>query len=103
MGLFAIGSSAFGISLGVDVNVLKDAPGPHSIIAWNPGAGSTACGIVGDVECRVCPVVRESGCLGCEKKLLSQCQQCTNSGKALGSNPSVMQVQRLWHAEESPR
>lgn len=46
MGLFAIGSSAFGISFGVDVNVLKDAPGPHSMIAWKPGAGSTACGIV---------------------------------------------------------
>jgi hypothetical protein len=46
MGLFAIGSSALGMSLGVDVKVLKEAPGPHSIIAWKPGAGSTACGIV---------------------------------------------------------
>jgi hypothetical protein len=46
MGLFAIGSSALGISLGVDVKVLKEAPGPHSIMAWKPGAGSTACGIV---------------------------------------------------------
>jgi hypothetical protein len=46
MGLFAIGSSALGISLGVDVKVLNEAPGPHSIIAWKPGAGSTACGIV---------------------------------------------------------
>jgi hypothetical protein len=46
MGLFATGSSAFGISLGVDVKVLYEAPGPHRIIAWKPGAGSTACGIV---------------------------------------------------------
>lgn len=42
MGLFAMGRSAFGISFGVDVNVLKDAPGPHSMMAWKPGAGSTA-------------------------------------------------------------
>jgi hypothetical protein len=46
MGLFAIGSIALGISSGDDVKVLNEAPGPHSIIAWNPGAGSTACGIV---------------------------------------------------------
>jgi hypothetical protein len=46
MGRFAMGSSALGISFGVDVNVLKDAPGPHRIMAWKPGAGRTACGIV---------------------------------------------------------
>ena len=33
MGLFAMGSRAFGISFGVDVNVLNDAPGPHKMIA----------------------------------------------------------------------
>jgi hypothetical protein len=42
MGLFAMGSSAFGMSLGDDVKVLNEAPGPHNIIAWKPGAGSTA-------------------------------------------------------------
>jgi hypothetical protein len=42
MGLFAIGRSALGISFGVDVKVLNEAPGPHNIIAWKPGAGSTA-------------------------------------------------------------
>lgn len=46
MGLFAMGSSALGISLGVDVNVLNEAPGPHRITAWNPDEGRTACGIV---------------------------------------------------------
>jgi hypothetical protein len=45
MGRFAMGSSALGISFGVDVNVLKEAPGPHRMMAWKPGAGRTACGI----------------------------------------------------------
>ena len=39
MGLLAMGSSAFGISLGVDVKVLNEAPGPQRIKAWKPGAG----------------------------------------------------------------
>lgn len=46
MGLFAIGNMALGMSFGDEVKVLNEAPGPHSMIAWNPGAGSTACGIV---------------------------------------------------------
>jgi hypothetical protein len=46
MGLFAMGSSALGISFGVDVNVLNDAPGPHRMSAWKPGEGSVAWGIL---------------------------------------------------------
>lgn len=34
-----MGNRAFGISLGVDVKVLNDAPGPHRISAWKPGGG----------------------------------------------------------------
>jgi hypothetical protein len=42
-----MGSSAFGISFGFDVKVLKDAPGPQRINAWKPGAGKlVACGIL---------------------------------------------------------
>lgn len=41
-----MGSKAFGISFGFEVNVLNEAPGPHRIIAWNPGAGRTACGML---------------------------------------------------------
>jgi hypothetical protein len=29
------------------VNVVSDAPGPHSMRAWKPGEGSVACGMVG--------------------------------------------------------
>ena len=39
MGLFEMGNKAFGISFGVDVKVLKEAPGPHRMRAWKPGAG----------------------------------------------------------------
>ena len=46
MGLFATGSSALGMSLGDDVKVDSEAPGPHSISAWKPGEGRVACGIV---------------------------------------------------------
>lgn len=46
MGLFAMGNRAFGMSLGDDVNVVNEAPGPHSISAWKPGAGNVACGMV---------------------------------------------------------
>ena len=46
MGLFAMGSNAFGISFGVDVNVLNDAPGPQRMSAWKPGEGSVAWGIL---------------------------------------------------------
>jgi hypothetical protein len=45
MGRFAIGRRAFGMSCGVDVNVVKEAPGPHKMRAWKPGAGSVACGM----------------------------------------------------------
>jgi hypothetical protein len=41
-----MGSSAFGISFGVDVNVLNDAPGPHRMSAWKPGEGKVAWGIL---------------------------------------------------------
>lgn len=46
MGRLAIGIRAFENSLGVDVNVLKDSPGPQRIKACKPGAGIVACGIV---------------------------------------------------------
>jgi hypothetical protein len=41
-----MGNSALGISLGVDVKVLNDAPGPHKMMAWKPGEGRVACGIL---------------------------------------------------------
>lgn len=41
-----MGSIALGISSGDDVKVLNEAPGPHSMMAWKPGAGRTACGIL---------------------------------------------------------
>ncbi len=47
MGRFAIGNRAFGMSFGVDVNVLNEAPGPQRIRAWKPAAGRlVACGIL---------------------------------------------------------
>ena len=45
MGRFAIGIRALGMSLGLDVNVLMEAPGPHNMRAWNPGGGMVAWGI----------------------------------------------------------
>ena len=45
MGRFAIGIRALGMSLGFDVNVLMEAPGPHNMRAWNPGGGMVAWGI----------------------------------------------------------
>jgi hypothetical protein len=39
IGLFAIGMRAFGFSSGFAVNVGKEDPGPHKMIAWKPGAG----------------------------------------------------------------
>ena len=50
MGLFATGSSALGMSLGEEVNVVSDAPGPHSMRAWKPGEGSVACGMLGGLQ-----------------------------------------------------
>ena len=50
MGLFAMGSSALGISVGVDVKVLNDAPGPHRMRAWKPGEGSVAWGMSGPMR-----------------------------------------------------
>ena len=46
MGLLATGSSALGMSFGDDVKVVNEAPGPHNMMAWKPGEGSVACGIV---------------------------------------------------------
>ena len=41
-----MGISALGKSCGLDVKIFKDAPGPHRITAWRPGAGRlVACGI----------------------------------------------------------
>jgi hypothetical protein len=50
MGLFAMGTSAFGNSFGFDVNVFSDTPGPHKMRAWKPVEGSVACGMMLDVE-----------------------------------------------------
>lgn len=73
-----MGNRAFGISFGVDVNVLNEAPGPHSIIAWNPGAGSTACGIV------VCEVVRAEGVFFSLLVLrVDDCGRCLEAGSRL--------------------
>lgn len=46
MGLFAMGMSALGKSLGCEVNVLSDNPGPQRIMAWKPGEGRVACGMM---------------------------------------------------------
>jgi len=46
MGLFAIGTSAFGKSFGLEVKVVMDTPGPQSMRACQPGEGSVACGIL---------------------------------------------------------
>lgn len=46
MGRLAIGTSALGNSLGFDVKVFSDAPGPHRIKAWKLVAGKVACGIL---------------------------------------------------------
>jgi hypothetical protein len=46
MGLFAMGTRAFGNSFGFDVNVFSDTPGPHKIRAWKPVKGSVACGML---------------------------------------------------------
>jgi len=42
MGRFAIGMSALGKSLGEDVKVLSETPGPQKIKAWRPGEGIVA-------------------------------------------------------------
>lgn len=42
MGRFAIGMSALGRSLGEDVNVFRETPGPQRIKAWRPGEGIVA-------------------------------------------------------------
>lgn len=39
MGRFAIGSSAFGDSSGLEVKVSNETPGPQRIMAWKPGDG----------------------------------------------------------------
>lgn len=39
MGLLAMGNNAFGFSSGLAVNVGKDEPGPHNIMACSPGEG----------------------------------------------------------------
>jgi len=41
-----MGTRALGRSAGVDVKVLRETPGPHSIRACKPGEGKVACGIV---------------------------------------------------------
>ena len=51
IGLFAIGTSALGKSSRLEVKVSRGAPGPHRIIAWKPGEGSVACGMVMACEC----------------------------------------------------
>lgn len=53
IGLFAMGTSALGKSLGVDVKVFKETPGPHKIKACRPGLGNVACGISANV-CSSC-------------------------------------------------
>jgi hypothetical protein len=35
-----------GISAGLEVNVLIEAPGPQRIIAWKPGGGIVECGML---------------------------------------------------------
>lgn len=39
MGLFAMGIRALGFSSGLAVKVGNEDPGPHKMMAWNPGAG----------------------------------------------------------------
>lgn len=46
IGLFAMGTRAFGNSSRFDVKVSSDAPGPQSMRAWKPGEGRVACGMV---------------------------------------------------------
>ena len=43
-----------GMSRGVEVKVLKDAPGPHRMMAWKPGEGSVACGMATGAGWVVC-------------------------------------------------
>jgi len=45
MGLFAIGMSALGKSLGFELKGFIDSPGPHRMKAWNPVGGMFACGM----------------------------------------------------------
>lgn len=67
MGLFAIGMMAFGNSSGFDVNVDRDAPGPHNIRAWKPGEGIVVeCGI------RKSGVAIPSGCIVVSMSLVSR-------------------------------
>jgi hypothetical protein len=46
MGLFAMGTRAFGNSFGFDVNVFSDTPGPQRMRAWKPVEGKVACGML---------------------------------------------------------
>lgn len=47
MGRFAIGTSAFGNSSGVEVKVFRDRPGPHKMSAWKSGKIDALSGMVG--------------------------------------------------------
>jgi hypothetical protein len=42
MGRLAMGIKALGKSLGLDVKVLRETPGPHNISACSPGEGTVA-------------------------------------------------------------
>lgn len=98
-----MGKSAFGISFGVEVNVLKEPPGPQRITAWKPATGSdVACGIVRG-RCDRCRTVlltaawegRKSRDPGDSSQSCFDCCDSYCTGRSsLSMRPSMLQVRR---------
>lgn len=85
MGRLAMGSRALGMSRGVEVKVLKDAPGPQRMSAWKPGEGSVAWGMA--VLLLLC-------CLLCCLLCLSLCGR--------GAAPKLCAVQSMSNVRVTP-
>jgi hypothetical protein len=69
MGRFATGRRALGMSLGDEVKVLSEAPGPHRMMAWKPGEGNVAWGMVEYVNMLVLVLCREIQECRCPAKM----------------------------------
>jgi hypothetical protein len=62
----------FGYSSGLEVNVLREPPGPHRMRAWKPMG--PACGMVGRVEVEASEINRSVSCSLLCYGLLGTCE-----------------------------
>lgn len=80
-----MGNRALGISLGVDVKVLNDAPGPHRMSAWKPGEGSVACGMLSkNLVTDVLQLFECSSCMLCECRRVWAVHSFTQLNSSVG-------------------